>query len=212
MPSAAHSFFSSYLTLTTRVAVEFELSIPSNLTVPLGMNWKLAGGGGAVTPRVIIMLCALIAFPRLAIVQTITLPPRPGDGALQEAGLAAVAGVNVTELIASRGSTVIVNTTLVAVVFVPFDTVQVRMPVSPGWIVLGIALPDTGTEMVGSVCGGGGTVGWLVRKALLKVSDDPFVSKAVTVEVRVMAAAFICATTVMFSACPGAMDGTLQMV
>ena len=159
MPSAAHSFFSSYLTLTTRVAVEFELSIPSNLTVPLGMNWKLAGGGGAVTPRVIIMLCALIAFPRLAIVQTITLPPRPGDGALQEAGLAAVAGVNVTELIASRGSTVIVNTTLVAVVFVPFDTVQVRMPVSPGWIVLGIALPDTGTEIVGSVCGGGWTVG-----------------------------------------------------
>jgi hypothetical protein len=96
--------------------------------------------------------------------------------------------------------------------FVPFDTVQVRMPVSLGWIVLGIALPDTGTEIVGSVCGGGWTVGWLVLKALLKVSDDPLVSKAVTVEVRVMAAAFICATTVMFSTCPGAMDGTLQIV
>jgi len=60
-----------YFTRTTRVAVEFELSLPSNFTVPVGRNWKLAGGGGPVTPTVIVMVCTLMDFPRAAIVQTI---------------------------------------------------------------------------------------------------------------------------------------------
>lgn len=220
-PLASHAFMrpagtrlavpadpSTYFTLTTRVAVEFEVSIPSKVTVPLGRNWKLAGGGGAVTPTVMVMLCTPMLFPKLAIVQTITLPPNPGAGALQ----LAAAGVAAKELIAKRGSIVMVNTTLLAGVFVPLETVQLRMPVSPGLMVLGLALPETGTEIDGSDDGGGGVTGWPVLKALLKVSEEPFASNAVTVDVSVIAAAFICVTTVIFSVCPGAMEGTLQMV
>jgi len=185
----------------------FDVSVPLNLTVPLGRNWKLAGGGGAVTTTVIVMLWTLMDFPRAAIVQTITLPPSPGAGAPQ----LAAAGVTVTESMASKGSMVMVNTTLLATVFVPFWTVDVRIPLAPGLIVLGLALPETGTEMFAGG-GGGAAPGCVVRNSRLKVSDDPLASKPVTVDVRVMVAAFICTTTVMFSTCPGAMLETVQMV
>jgi hypothetical protein len=178
------------------------------LTVPLGRNWKLAGGGGAVTLTVTVILCTPTLFPKLAIVQANTLPPKPGAGTLQ----LAAAGVMITELIANNGSMVMVNSTLLAGVLVPFETVQVRTPVSPGWMVLGVALPDTGTEIVGSVAGGGFTAGCPVLNALLNVKEDPFWSSAVTVDVSVMAAAFICETTVIFSTWPGAIEGTLQIV
>jgi len=78
--------------------------------------------------------------------------------------------------------------------------------------VLGVALPETGTEIVGRDDGGGAVVGWPVLKALLKVKEDPFASRAVTVDVRVIAAAFICVTTVIVSTWFGAMEGTLQIV
>ena len=113
---AAPAAFSFYFTRTTRVTVGFEVSVPSNVTVPLGRNCRFAGGGGAVTPTAIVIVCTLMLLPRLAMVQTITLPPSPGAGAPQ----LAEAGVTVTELIVSKGSIVMVNTTLFATVFVPF--------------------------------------------------------------------------------------------
>jgi hypothetical protein len=104
-----------------------------------------------------------------------------------------------------------VNTTLLATVFVPFETVHIKAPVAPGLIVLGVALPETGTEIF---TGGGGAAmdGCVVRNSRLKVNDDPLASNPVTVDVRVMVAAFICTSTVMFSTCPGAMLETLQIV
>jgi hypothetical protein len=138
------------------------------------------------------------------------LPPSPGAGAPHEAGFAPADGVTVTELIVKMLSMVIVKTTLLAAVDELFPTVQVRMPVPPGLTVEGVALPETetGIRVVG---GGGGSEGWVVRNALLNVKELPLASNPVTTAVSVMAAPFICATTLMLSTCPGAMLATLQM-
>lgn len=144
------------------VAVGFELSMPSNVTVPLGSNCRLAGLGAVMPTVIIIFWTAATPFtggpPRLGMVQIIMLPPSPGAGAPHEAGFAPADGVTVTELMVKMLSMVIVNTTLLAAVDELFPTVQVRIPVPPGLTVEGVALPETetGTCVVG---GGGGSEG-----------------------------------------------------
>src|SRR4249920_2663263 len=136
--------------------------MPSNLTVPLGSNCRLAGLG-AVMPTVTLIFCTAATPltggpPRLAMVQTIMLPPSPGAGAPHKAGFAPADGVTVTESMVKMLSMVMVNTTLLAAVDELFPTVQVRIPELPGLTVEGVALPDTGTGIL-VVGGGGGSEG-----------------------------------------------------
>ena len=122
-------------------------------------------------------------------------------------------GVTLTELTVSRGSIVIVNTTLFAATVVLSVIDHSMVPWLSGCRSVGMALAWTTTEIfVFGSGGGGGSDGCVVLNAWLKVVELPFTSNAVTLEVRVMVAAFICATTVMFIVCPGAMPATLQMV
>ena len=86
------------------VAVGFDVSIPSKLTVPVGSNCKL-GWLGAVMFTVTLMTVtgfAALGPPRLAMLQiTRFVLINPGTGALHVTGLLPLFGVAVTPVIVS---------------------------------------------------------------------------------------------------------------
>jgi len=87
------------------VAVGFDVSIPSKLTVPVGSNCKLFWLGAVMFTVTFMTVTGSVAFgpPRLAMLQITRLVLiNPGTVALHVTGLPPVLGVAVTPVIVSK--------------------------------------------------------------------------------------------------------------
>lgn len=188
------------------VAVGFDVSIPSKLTVPVGSNCKLSWLGALIFTVTFITVTGFVALgpPRLAMLQITRLVLiNPGTGALHVTGLLPVLGEVLTPVIVSKLSMFSASNRLLACTPVVFWTVQVKVPGCPGLRLVGTPLPEIGTEIWAEPDGGGVPGGEVVRCSSLKVVDVPARSLAVTRDVSVICAKCIWTATSMTTTCPG---------